>query len=96
MALCKQAVEKAWYVLNTINPKANNSFICPHDKHDEFKTDTIIGIDKKSDGGWENVFMNVKDITAEQLEIFEARKKEVPNSSFIKDEGDGITCIGWF
>lgn len=99
MALSKDNVEKAWKILNNINPLAKNSFIeevVKLDDENSFKTDTILGYDPKSDGGWENIFMNVKNITPEQLEKFEQRKREVHNSSFNKDEGNGITCIGWF
>ena len=96
MALSKDAVRKAWNILNEINPKANNSFIAEQDLKDEFREDYIIGYDKKYDDGWENVFMNVRNITPEQLAIFERRKEEVPNSSFCRNEGNGITCLGWF
>jgi hypothetical protein len=96
MALSKESVKTAWNILHEINPKANNSWIKDHDPEDEFKEDYIIGYDKKADDGWENVFLNVRDITPEQLAIFERRKSEVPNSSFCRDEGNGITCLGWF
>lgn len=96
MALSKKAVEKAWYILNEINPKANNSFICKHDETDPFKENTIIGLGKKEDGGWENVFINVKDITIGQIEKFKKRRKEIPNTYFCKENiAEGITRLGW-
>lgn len=96
MALSSNSVQKAWHILNAINPKANNSFIESYDEDDPLKENSIIGISPKSDGGWENVFINVKDITPVQEAIFELRKSEVFNSSFKKNEGNGITRIGWF
>jgi hypothetical protein len=96
MALSSNSVQKAWSILNTINPKANNSFIESYDEENPLKEDAIIGISPKSDGGWENVFINVKDITPEQEAIFEQRKSEVFNSSFKRNEENGITRLGWF
>lgn len=96
MALNKHNVEKAWYILNEVNPNARNSFINEYDESDPLKEDTIIGVDRKSDDGWENVFINVRNITQDQLDIFNNRKKEVSNSSFIRKKGDGITRIGFF
>lgn len=97
MALSKENVKRAWYILNEINPKANNSWIQDYEKDDDgVILNTILGCDRKYDDGWENVLMYIKDITPEQEAIFERRKKEVHNSSFKRDEGDGITCLGWF
>jgi hypothetical protein len=96
MALSSESVRKAWYILHEINPNARNSFIKQYDEADPLEEDTIIGVDRKADDGWENIFLNVKGLTADQLATFNRRKKEVPNSSFIRDKGDGITRIGWF
>lgn len=97
MALNRENVHKAWYILNEINPNARNSFVADFKNlRDQLQEDTIIGYGKKSDDGWENIFMNVKEISPEQLEIFERRKKEVHNSSFIDREENGVTRIGWF
>lgn len=97
MALSKSSVEKAWQILKAVNPDAHYSFIQQWDSEDhEWETDVILGVDRKIDGGWENVFMNIKNITPDQLALFNARKGEIHNSSFVKEESDGITCIGWF
>lgn len=97
MALSKESVKTAWHILHAVNPNARNSFIKQWDKeYNEFETDVILGADKMSDGGWENVFMHVKNITPAQMALFNARKAEVPNSDLIQEEPDGITCIGWF
>lgn len=98
MGLSKKSVENAWYILNDINHKANNSFIQSHSEFELPIENTILGYDKKSDGSWENVFMYIKNITKEQLEIFEIRKEEISNTSFtkkLKDEYSEYTCIGW-
>ena len=96
MALSWESVKKAWHIINEINPDANNSWIKEYDPEDDLEENKIIGVDKKQDDGWENIFVNIKDITPEQMAIFESRKKEVPNSSFIRDKGEGITRLGWF
>jgi hypothetical protein len=96
MALSSNSVKKAWHILNAVNPKANNSFVESYDEENPLKDDTIIGLGKKADGGWENIFINVTNLKPEQRAIFEERKSEVPNSSFIRYEGYGITRIGWF
>jgi len=96
MALSESSVLKAWRILNEINPAANNSFISHYDEDEPLRLDAIIGYDRKSDGGWENVFINVRNISQEQLETFKSRAREIPNSFFIDDKGNGITRIGWF
>lgn len=96
MALSWESVKKAWYILNEINPLASNSWVRLYDEENPLEENMIIGVDPKADDGWENIFINVKNITGDQLAIFERRKREVPNSSFIRNKGDGITRIGWF
>lgn len=96
MALSWESVQKAWFILHEINPLASNSWIKLYDDGNPLEENLIIGVDKKSDDGWENVFINIRNITAEQMAIFERRKKEIPNSSFVRNKGDGITRIGWF
>jgi len=96
MALSKENVQKGWRILNEVNPMANNSFISEFDPEDPFRENLIIGEDKKSDGGWECIFLNIINITPDQISIFERRKNEVHNSSFFNYKGNGITRIGWF
>jgi len=90
MALSKSNVAKARNILIEVER------IQDHDEVNPYRTGCIIGFGKKTDGGWENVYINVKDITPGQLRIFESRKEEIGNSSFCdKKEGD-ITRIGWY
>ncbi|MGZ3867364.1 MAG: hypothetical protein ACXVC2_12680 [Bacteroidia bacterium] len=102
MGLSKTSVELAWYILNEINPKANNSFIqdTQGDEAAQKREDKILGFDKKSDGGYENVFMNVRNISEQQLEIWERRKGEIGNSPFSDTKsisGDpNVRTLGWF
>lgn len=94
MALNNRSVEKAKDILAQIAGwKA--PFYNEYQKDNPLDTSTILVAGNVGDG-WENVFLNVKDITAEQLAIFERRKSEVPNSSFKQNLENNITCIGWF
>lgn len=97
MALSIETTKKVWLILHEINPKANNSFIQNFTPGDDPKPDVILGCGKKYDGGWENVFMYVKDITQEQRNLFEKKRYGLGNTSFITDddEDQGFTCLGW-
>lgn len=97
MALNAKMVQKAWEILHAVNPDADRSSIQEYQEGFPMREDAIIGIDRKSDGGWENIFMNVKHITSHQLTLFNERKGEIYNTSFIRDFiSEGITRIGWF
>lgn len=99
MALSKDSCDKAFYIFRDILLKRGlpiNSWIKKYDPEDPLLENFIIGFDRKLDEGWENVFINLKDITKEELALFDSRKKEVPNSSFVRDKGEGITRIGFF
>lgn len=101
MALSREACNKAFYLFRDIisegGGRIKSSWIADYEKEeDKFITDYMIGIDRKADDGWENVFINVKDITPGQLRIWNERKREIPNSSFEKAHPKGITRIGFF
>jgi hypothetical protein len=103
MALCKQAVDKAWWLFRDILFAENmriNSFVEQFDKNDPDDADTIgfvFGNDEKKDHGWENVFIQLRDFTPRQREIWENRKKAVPNSSFVHEPNEhGVWQIGFF
>ena len=94
MALSYRNVEIAMDILKEISGM-KAPFFNEFDKENPLRTGCILVAGQQQDG-WENVFMNFKDISETQLALFEARKNEVHNTSFINDEGEGITCIGWF
>lgn len=94
MALNNQSVEKAKEILAEV-AGWQGPFFKQFDEKKPLDTGTIKVYGKTGDG-WENVFLNVKNITQDQLEIFERRKNEVRNSSFKDELEDGVTRIGWF
>ena len=98
MALSKQNVAKAKQILAQIGWGEDTAPWSLYDEKDPLKPGCVIMLGPKADGGWENVFMNVRHITKDQLALFNSRKKEVSNSYFIDDEtaDDTITRIGWF
>jgi hypothetical protein len=99
MALSKQSVETACKILVEINPVVqfgNSVPIHPFDPNNEFQQNVVLGLDLKADGGYENIILNVRGITDEQLNLFHEMKRQVPNSSICRDLGNGITRIGWF
>ena len=96
MALSKTSVQKAWEILNEINPLANNSFVAEHDENNKYQENMILGFGRKEDGGWENIFMNIRHITVEQRGLFEDLRHKISNTSFIDDMEYGYTRLGWF
>lgn len=96
MALNKQSVHQAKKILKLINTKASTVEFEVFDRHKKYDDlDYIYLVDKKSDDGFESVFMNVENIGTVQQELWNQYKRTIPNT-FIEDiEGD-ITRIGWF
>lgn len=94
MALSKSSVGTAVKILKKI--AETKLGILTVNEERQTLTGRVLGRDKKSDGGWESVFLNIKHITIEQRQSFESQKNEIGNSSFTKSMGDGITRIGWF
>ncbi|MGL4805639.1 MAG: hypothetical protein ACRC26_04770 [Bacteroidales bacterium] len=115
MALNNESVKKAVSILKKINPGAS---VVKHKVYERYnrktsyaETDKIYCLDEKSDCGYENVFMNIENISDQQRELFEEMKKEVPNSSFMRaikecdcasweewkvKKHQDITTLGWF
>ena len=52
-------------------------------------------LDNPHNGGYESVWTNIENATPEQIEKFNRRKHEVPNSSILDTKGS-VTCFGWF
>jgi hypothetical protein len=100
MAIAWSEVKKAFYVFRDIikvgNENIRSSFIQERDEKNQFDENYILGIDPKQDSGWENVFINVRGITKEQMELWEYRKTEVNNSSFCHEVQPGLTRIGFY
>lgn len=112
MALNKDSVKLGISILNQINRGAR---VVRYERYDRstpyVDTKKIFCIDEKSDGGYENVFTNIEDMTDEQVKLWEQLKGEVPNSSFMdkleekdyptssrwmEEKDKNITSIGWF
>ncbi len=94
MALNNRSVEKAKEILAEVAGwKA--PFYNLYNEKNPLDTKTILVYGQTGDG-WENVFINIKNITPEQMEIFNKRKDEIHNSSFQDELEEGITRIGWF
>ncbi|MVT11362.1 hypothetical protein [Chitinophaga tropicalis] len=103
MALCKQAVEKAWYLFRDMlgaEGMCINSFISEFDKswdEDAVRTGHVFGVDRKYDDGWENVFIQLREFTPQQKEIWEKGIDTVPYSSFVHEPNQhGVWQIGFF
>lgn len=94
MALNNRSVEKAKSILAEIAGWKGSPYN-EYNEKDPYATNTILVYGRTGDG-WESVFLNIRNITPDQLEIFERRKNEVPNSSFQREYEDSITRIGWF
>jgi hypothetical protein len=95
MALSKNSAQKAFSILSKLNG-GSEAFDIQNDV--SLRTGIILVSDPKTDGGFESVALQIRNITTNQLEFFESRKKEVPNSSVVRklEEDNEITRIGWF
>lgn len=94
MALSAKSVNKAITILRKVDKTLPAGIV--YDRGSINKQPRVFGRDRKSDGGWESVYIYVNNITESQLSIFNSQKGNIPNTSFIRDIGDGITKIGWF
>ena len=95
MALSKKSAAKAFEILTDINGGFGGYEV---DYHNPDRLGIILADDLKADGGFERIVLNVRNITPEQAELFEKRKREVPNSFIFRTLKDqpNVTCIGWF
>lgn len=93
MALNAKAIEAAHKLLLEIG--GGNGYVREYYKDEKHPHNTVMGHFPHG-GGWENIFMDVPNITDEQLQRFNEGKKAVPNTSFQDDLGEGVTRIGWF
>lgn len=110
MALNKIAVIKALLLFNKIinadiEHTANhgiNSFIQSFNKYDDddkIKLFQVFGLGRKSDGGWESVFIQLDRLTQDQKVIWENGNVDIPNSSFMltPEENDNhLYQIGFY
>lgn len=98
MALHRLDVAQAKEILWNLFPDADRRFTDAQWGDEPLETGTVYGYDRKVDGGYENVFINVPDLTAEQKQAFEQQAKRIPNSSFCREikEHPELTRIGWF
>lgn len=103
MALSFKAVEEAYKVFNELKVEHIPSW--PQDMakwSDEKKRNpplnTVLGYDKKSDDGWENLVFIVRDPSQELKDKFNKLKGRVPNSSFSKPypRNEKLWVFGWF
>lgn len=98
MALPKENVAIAIKVFEKITGGKMCMRVVPYGKSLECKgiLDEIILFGPCADYGYENVVLNIKNITAGQEAMWHDLKKEVKgNTNFISPEGNGITMVGW-
>lgn len=101
MALHKTAVNKAWYLFRDIlaaEGMSINSFIREYDKEvDQLTVGVVLGAGRKSDDGWENLFIQLKYFTLEQRRIWDEGKDKIPNSHWVPEQNEhGVWQIGFF
>lgn len=103
MALCKEAVNKAWYLFRDMleaEGMRTNSFIGEFDKDSTVHpvyAGFVFGVGRKYDDGWENVFIQLRDFTERQRQIWVDGKDSVPNSHFVHEPNEhGVWQIGFF
>ena len=95
MALSRSSCENAISLFEEIC-YIKNQEILQRDEFNQYAEGYVIGIDKKEDGGWESLFINIKNITADQLKVWEKRKQGIRNSSSNHEVQPGITRLGFY
>ena len=99
MALHRLDVAQAKAILWELFPNADQTFTDAQwgDEDEPVELNVVYGYDRKADDGYENVFVNVQDLTADQKLAFESQAKRIPNSSFCREVKGypGLTRIGW-
>ncbi|MBE7174696.1 MAG: hypothetical protein INR73_29265 [Williamsia sp.] len=98
MALSKESVAKAIKILRKIDPQITNPAIVEfREEVDDLRPNVIFGVDPKIDGGWENVFINVVNLSADKRAEFGHERRKIYNSYFINQLPDSnVTRLGWF
>ncbi len=96
MALSWENVKIAFALFARIGGKISHTFVQEADKENQYDTGKVLGTGRMSSSGWENIWINIKDITPAQKKIWEEDKGMVANSSFCDKLDDGITRIGFF
>lgn len=95
MALSFLSVDKACSILQQVFPDLLPG-IHPFDEEYPIRPGFVVGFGPKDDGGYENVFADVKNLSTDQEQLFIALKGGISNTHFIKDMGTGITRVGFF
>ena len=95
MALSHQSCKKAIEIFKSI-AEVKKTSIQKRTEENQYNENIVLGIGKKIDGGWESVFINIKTATVEQLNEWNRRKREIPNSSSMHVVQPGIWRIGFF
>lgn len=95
MALSFNSVKKATLLFSDIVTLTSFDTVARTEEN-QYDENKILGIDKKDDGGWESVFINIKKFSAEQLETWNLRKREVPNSASINEVQPGIIRLYFY
>ena len=98
MALHRTDVAQAKEILWNLFPDADCSFTDAQWGDEPTDPNIVYGYDRKADDGYENVFINVPDLTPEQQRAFEQRAERIPNSTFCRavKGHPGLTRLGWF
>lgn len=99
MALSKDSVKKAIGILKEVYP--DYQAVGKFENISTWKEfpvipGIIICLDKKIDGGFENVYIDIEYIRESTLEAFRELKGKVHNSPIERENGENITRIGWF
>lgn len=101
MALSKGSIDIAWRLFDKmIKPTGLriNKIIREFDNsnYDKRKLGFVFGDRQTFDDSWECVFIQLKNVDLDTLQIWEAGKVDIPNSSFKTQLSDGIVRFGFY
>jgi hypothetical protein len=111
MALSKQAAQKALAIFHQIKDEFLPELIIPHsidrlidlsdwteDELENRPINRVLGWDRKSDDGWENILIYTPNPSNELKDRFSELAKGIINSSINKPAtfNPQLWCFGWF
>ncbi len=94
MALSKDSVAIAIDILGSVMGQELPAYVEVINDASIATPNIIILNDPNPDGGVDSVYVNIENLTENQLELFEERATEIPNRSLIK-KSKTVTVLGW-
>lgn len=93
MGLTKIAVTKATDIFQEISKELITFIVLDRKESNQYCDNRILGIDDDDDLSWVTIFINIKNVTLEQIQIWDRRKSEVDASPAMHEVQPGMTRL---